>query len=368
MATTLTDSVLNNVQMKIERWFDENTPSKQPYMQPAYTAKAMFMKNMARTTFREQGDKYVGVDIKWLKLGSTTADYDGDGTTPSFTVPSDLGSGAGPESDTKTYTNNVKVQKLVEIDDNELSANLYNLDELIAERLMAAMLSVRLTLNSRWITFINANRTGINNDGNLPTGLTFDAVDDEFDIDTGVFDMQSPRTLTDLDALARNNLMEGYFMLNGRRHFYNVYVDADYRKLNDNEREFIRIGETDMMFDIKNLDATLTKNNTFLIQNGAYAAWDYIHSSITRTPTQYKDNAFQYFIEDPMVMINDNGRLRPIRYNVYYQRKDQAGNGDTMRRGYTHVWEVTYNGGIWVAPPNEDGHTGILKVVSEAGV
>jgi hypothetical protein len=369
MATTLTSSDLLNIQAKLDAMFQEETPSRQLYNQPTATAKAMFMKNMANARpITDQNGKYRGVDVKWLKLGSTTADYDGDGTTPAFTVPTDLSEGTGPESDTKTYTNNVKVQKVVEVDDNDLSANMYNLPELIADRLAAATLSVRLALNSRWITFLNTNRTGVNNDSNLPDGITFDGTDDEFDVDSGVISLQDPRSLTDLDALAMNNLMGSYTYLNGRRNFYNVWTDSTYRRLNDDEREFVRFSEYDMFFDIRNLDAALTGNNTFIIQDGAYATWDYIHPTITREPTMYKDNAFQYFIEDPTLMINDNGALRPLRYNVYYQRVDQAGNGDTMRRGYTHRWEVTYNGGIWVAPPSSDGHTGILKVKTTTGV
>lgn len=370
MATNIVKAALLKVQDKVDAMFSQDSPYNFPFKEPTKTASALFANNFASANpLQDQNGKYRQVEVNWTQRGNLTPAYDGDGTTPSLTLPVDLSEGKGPVSDSKLYDNNVVIQEVVELEDTNFSTSVLDVPDEVARRIAHAMLTLRYALNTRAINFFSVNRSTVNEDPSLPQGVTY--AGGIFDVDSSFIDMQHPRGLTDIDAIAQNNLITSYFMVNGRYHWYNSKVDSDYRRENDNEREYSRFSEidADLYFDIKRMDAVLGNRNTFVVSKGSYVAWDYVHTSeISRDPKQYQDNAWQYFIEDPQLMILDNGRLRPVRYPVYYQRVPVAGNTKTFVRGYVHRWEVSFNGGLYPAPPSESGNTGILHLQSTAGV
>lgn len=357
MAQNVSASTLLDIQAKIASMYEGNTPSKFPYNDPVMSAKALFQNNRARIRQELIGSnddpKDVIVRIHWLQRGSTTPTID-SATEPSLSC--DLVSGQGPTSTRKNYSHNLWVGDTVEVND-DLYDNLYDFTELSAERLTKAMLTIRKTINTKSINFLDNNKTGVNNDSSLPSGVTFGS--STYTVDTSLIDLQSPRGFTDLNAIAQNNDLSDYFYLNGRYNFYNAFVDSDYRRQNDNEREFVRFDDEELFFDIRSLDSTLGGKNTFAVERGSYALWNF--SSRPSTPVMIKDNTWEYTIEDPVMMIWENGRLRPLRYHVYYQKICNGANSYVGRRTFTHVWEVLFIGGIKEAPPSEDNHTGILK-------
>lgn len=376
-AQDLTASALLNVQARLNSIFAEgqSTPSKYPFTDHLGSVNALFQNHRASASpINDAVGNCIGYNVYWLNYGDGTLDYDGDGTTPALSLACDLTSGDEPVSNEKIYTNNVIKQKVISIDD-DLCGNVFRdpgsnaaeqAETLIANRLAMAMHTLRAGLNAEMISFLNTNFTTVNNDETLPSGLTF-ASGSGFEIDETVLSMQEPDTLTELEYLAMNNDMNEFFMLCGRKHFASAMRNSDFRRLNDNERDHIRFDNYSMYFDPKNLDSTLSGANTFIVDPGSYIFWNHIRQNLSTTPQPVFGNdyeGFEFFIEDPVLRYLDNGVLRPVRYNVYYQRKCDGVNTTELRRTAKHFWEISFNGGLWVAPPSEVNHTGILKVKS----
>lgn len=363
MPQTLTTADLLRSQGFIEEAFSGDTPSKYPYNEPAMSANALFENNAALTqnSFLNGNGKYTGTEVNWLLKGTNTVKYSG---TPSGNDQTcDIGTAESATSNSQLYQNNQSVIARVEIDD-DLYGNMYDTPQLISERFMAAMQDIRDDWNIKMINFLNAGRTPINNDGSLGTGITYDVPSTTYQVDGTVIDMQDPDALTDLDALAMNNDIQRYFYLTGRYNFYNAIVDSQYRRLNDDQRYMSRFSDPAYRIytDPRSLDSTLTGRNTFVIGEGTYAVWDFVHPTVTSTPTQIEDNKWQYTINDPILRINVGGTLRPVRYNVYYTRECTSVNKSVGLRTYLHKFEIFFLGGLYLAPASEDTHTGILKL------
>lgn len=377
----MTDSALNTIQSKIMDVFGGDTPSKYTRNYPGYTAKALFANQAARMSpiFNNSG-RCIGQEVIWLKTNTLTADYNGDGSDDETNCA--IADGQFPESDVVTYNDNVRIRKNVTVTDG-LCNDLFNdaalsLDgqqraaTLIAHQMGDAIVAIRKALDARLITFVNANRTGVNNDANLPDYLTFNGTSDQFEADAALF--QEPDFLTDIDALVANNGMMNYFMLSGRRNFYNAVVNSQYRRDNSDERDHARFDMADIWFDKRLLDAQLNtadgttgQGYTFAIGEGTYALWNRVELPAIPTLIHAKDNIWGFYVEDPELMIRENGILRPVRYHVLYQEGCAGRQANGVPYG-KHSFEVYFEGGLAVAPPDTDGHTGILKMVGIAGV
>jgi len=378
---TLTDSALNTIQTRIQEVFSGDTPSRYTKNYPGFTAKALFAQNRARMSpiFNNSG-LCIGQEVIWLKTNTLTADYNGDGSDDNTNCT--IADGQFPESDKVTYNDNIRVRKNVTVED-DLCNDLFNdaalsLDgqeraaTLVAHQLGDAVIAVRKALDARFVTFVNANRTGVNNDANLPAYITFNGTADQFEADGSYF--QTPDFLTDIDALVANNGMMEYFLLSGRRNFYNAVVNSDFHRLNDNERDLVRFDTADIYFDIRTLDAQLNtadgtsgQGYTFAIGAGTYALWNRVELPAVPTLIHAKDNIWGFYVEDPELMIWENGLMRPVRYHVLYQEACAGRRANGVPYG-KHSFEVYFEGGLTVAPPDIDGHTGILKMVGVAGV
>lgn len=300
----------------------------------------------------------IGHRVYWPKVGDTTLDYNGDKSTPSLSLACTIPSGTGPVTAAKTYSHNLALIKRVELDDN-LCGNLFQFTELAAERLAAGTLAIRKALNTKFINFLDTNKSAVNNDASLPSGMTFGS--SMFSVDNSILDLQNPDTLTDLDAVMLNNEIEDWFYVSGRYNFYNARVNSQYHRLNDTERDHIRFDDYDMYFDIKSLDSTLSGSNTFAVGRGSYVFWDHVDGGLSQIPQEVDERTFEYFVDDPMLMVNANGVMRPLRYSVRYQYVCDAVNNTRMRQTNIHRWEIILHGGLWVAPAGSSGETGIMK-------
>jgi hypothetical protein len=69
---------------------------------------------------------------------------------------------------------------------------------------------------------------------------------------------------------------------------------------------------------------------------------------------------WEFYVEDPMLMIMENGVMRPVRYEVAYQ-KVCTGRDTNTRHTNKHNWEVKYLGGRATAPQGVAGDTGVVK-------
>lgn len=375
---TLTDAALNDIQSKITEVFAGDGPYKYSRNYPGFSAQAILSRNSARTNPIFSNGQCIGQEIHWLKTNTLTLDYNGDGSDDN--TECEVADGQFPESDKATLTDNVRVRKNVTVEDN-LCGSLFNdspasLDgrdraaTLVADELSQAMLAVRTGLDQRIIDFLDTNKTGVNNDANLPSYINFNGTADQFEADASYF--QSADFLTDVDALVANNRMMSYFMLSGRRNFYNAVTNSDFRRLNDDERYLVRFDTADIIFDIRTLDSRLNtaagttgQGFTFAIGEGTYAIWNRVE--VPSVPTQIDFDKWAFYIEDPFLTIRENGVLRPVRYTVLYQ-KSCVGRQAGGLPYFSHNFELFYEGGLAAAPADSDGHTGILKLAGIPGV
>ena len=368
-AQNLTASALTFAQARLESLFamGQTTPSRYPWVNHLGAAEALLTEHTARTSqIVNDQNQCVGHRVYWLKKGTDTIAY--NSTPGSFTFDCTIPSGQGPVSDTKTYTNNFAIVSRVEVDD-DLCGNLFRdrgadkraqAATVVAERLKTGLYDIRPALNTKLINFLDTNKSAVNTEATLPSGISFGS--STFTVTESVLSMQEPDTLTDLDAIAINNDMEDYFYVAGRNHFYNARKNADYRVNNDAERDHARLLDDSwrMYWDIKNLDSTLSGSNSFIVDPGSYVFWDFVDNERSRDPREVDDDTFEYFIDDPILMFQG----RPLRVNVRYQRTCNGGNLTQMATTSTHRWELILHGGLYTAPASEDNHTGILKFKS----
>lgn len=386
MANTVTATALAKVQQDLKSMFPtERTPSEQPLKTNSATFAAMAKNNRARVNPILRNGECIAVGVGYQVFAEDdTADVDGDYDDVGTTCA--VAEGDYPTTAELQYQNNIVIRETVSVDDN-LCGNLFNTrgwnghgvptlvaareSELFAGQIAAALAKIRQTANMRLITYVNAGSSPVNRDGNLPSYITFNATTDTFDLDTQL--MQNPRTLTDVDAIVMNNRMgDEYFFLNGRRAWYNVFIDSDFRRLNDNEREFARFDGYEMYFDIRDIDRSLGGNNSFAISRGAYAMWNTHYSGIAPQDLGFTDAdqkwAFRMMDPDPMMKIWVNGRLEPIWYEVVFTQKC-GGRRQISQQFYNNfTMEITLHAGFQQSPAAPNGHTGILHFSGIDGV
>lgn len=360
MATNINASDLLNAQARLTEVFAESQdgPSRYEYNPRVDTAKALLAEHTADArAIADKNGNCQSYIVYWPKIGDKTLDYNDDGSA--LTLGTTISSGVGPETDSKTYTHNMYMQKIVELDDSELCGNLFDDSTLIAERMLAARVSIVEALNTKFVNFLDSTKTGTNNDSNLPTGMTF--ASSLYTIDNSVLPMTEPDTLTDLDTVLINNQVSSWFYVSGRHNFYNAKQNAKYRGLNDNERDHLRFDDYNMYFDPKHLDSTLSGENTFAVGHGSYVFWNHIDQGVTPVAQEIEDRKFEYFFEDPELMVRTPQGMQPLRYHVFYTSPLNGGNKESMRRTRQHRWEITLFGGLWAAPAGSNSETGIFK-------
>jgi hypothetical protein len=378
-AQDLTASVLNRIQRKMSEVFTAGaTPilDADPNLNKAATVGALLENTNARMNPITQGRTCVGMDVYHID-GAFTPD---DTVLEDFSSEDcDLTPDNYPETVETSYDHNWYEQESIAVSDADCD-NLFNnpaaegsdrVAELIAHQLGLALISLRSKMNASAIAFLAAGATGVNRDLNLPTYITFNGATDEFEVDLDGF-FQRPESLTDLDAVRLNNDMPSYFMISGRKNFYNNVVDSRFLRLNDDQRSLARwdtqMNTGPMFFDINRLDSTLTGANTFMIYPGSYAMWNVGLYTPQPRVVDPSTNLFAYSITDPSgLMIRENGVLRPVVYNVHYQYVCK-GTDVLGRNIFEHVWQIRFLGGKALAPAATDGHTAILHFTDQFGI
>ena len=391
MANTVTETALVAVQRKLTEIYGNTlTPSQQPLDRAFQTAQALMENNRANVsplTNLRTGECRT-FEIGWHKLAEkATVTLDGDYSDAGTSC--DVTEGDFPETDKATFANNILVREPFTVDDN-LCGNLFNSTgntghgvamnpeqeaaaELIAGELNLAMAAIRGALNIRYVDYLDSLKTPINRDNSLPSYITYDGGTDAFILDATL--MQSPRTLTDFDAIAINNRLGAErFFVNGRHAWYNVTTDANFRVLNDNEGEYARFRNYRMYFDIRDLDYRLDATNTlahsFVVSPGSYATWNTYYSSLVPTKLGFNDTheTYAYRIADPFLRISNGRTLEPVYYEVVFTQKC-AGRRQTSQQFYNNfTWEISFHGGFALAPAAANGHTGALKFTGNLGV
>lgn len=372
MAQSLTSSALNNVQERLYDLFGPDTPYRsQQFTYPADTASALFKENTVRTSPVLVDGQCIGVDAKFLNWGSSGAAYTGAPSGDSLSC--DLDGGDDAAAGTKTYVDNLLVRANYNVEDN-LCGNLFNdapgnpdgrakAATMIAEGLALAMRNIREGLNTTAVTFLNATRSPVNIDTNLPSYITFDNANDYFEAADTYY--QDPRFLTDINFTAQNNNINSFFLITGRNNFANAFTDSRYLRLNDNQRNYVQFDDFSMYVDPRAIDSALSSSNTFVVGRGSYLAWNRTWS--TPLPFQIDEDKWEFSVRDPFLMIMENGIMRPVTYEVVYQ-KTCVGRDSNTRHYFKHEFEVKFLGGIDEAPPAPNTHTNIMRWTAIASV
>jgi len=246
--------------------------------------------------------------------------------------------------------------------------------ELVTEALTQLMQKNRSAIDEKLVELLNTNRQTTNYDGNLAPYVTFDNTNDVFDLDTFTR-FQTPDTLTDIDAILQNNDILQYFLLGGRNAFYNAIVNSQFRQENDNERFLRRFGTVRIANDIRRMDGKLntldsTSGNTYLfgIADGSYVMGNFNYFNDVPVQLIRQENpTFVFRIPDPVIQINQEGRLQPLYHDVIHTTKCGGSDGRGIPTALHEFTVMTKM--IWdVAPTDTAGRTGILKFKAPVGV
>lgn len=367
-AGVFTDSAKNRLQALIDTIAIEG-PAKYELNHQVDAVKTMLdqMKILPQAVM--VGSECIGFDVHWIKSGNETLNYNGVATQGEGGLEQtcDLATGVEAESDSVTYTDNVRIIDIRDVDDN-LCGNTIQFAQLANWQLQKAMSNIRRALNIRAVNFFNANaQVCLDTEvANIDNGNGAWAVNaDTITIELPTADAKDPDALALVDSVILNNNFYGdYYLLSGRFNWYQQVYNAGFRNLNDNERnQLATYNAHNMFFDVRDLDATLTGRNTFAVDPWAYTIWNRIYSKSTEPMQRDSDIGalWEFFIEDPFLQIlQPDGTMAPLRYEVVYQKVCQGRDANT-RHNDLHRFEVKFLGGIAVAPAGIDGETGILK-------
>lgn len=374
-AQSMTAAALLDVQARLTSLFAEGVgPSAYELNSQidVQTVRAMLANHVADTMpITDANGNCRGFSVYNLEGRADTLDYDDTGDNLSLTC--DIPSGDGLQANETTYDLNLVKIKNREVDDN-LCGNLFrdgaSLDmrdeaaTLVARNLLQGMQAIHRSLNIEFINFLDTGKTGVNNDGSLPSGITYNTGTDTFVIDESVLSTLNPDTLTEIETVAQNNDINNWFIIAGRSHFRNAAINSNWKVLNDDQRSEIRWQQARLAFDQKWMDATLTGKNSFVIDPGSFLFYDHIDPTLTQLPYEVEADKWEFFIEDPLLMVNTPRGMRPLRYTVHYQKVCSTINRARMRNQFKHRFRIILNAGLHLAPAAADGHTGILKFKS----
>lgn len=362
-------SVKFNIQAIMNDYFASG-PAQYEFFRQIETAKKMLERQVNSVDPVLVGGQCIGFNVYWVKSGDDDLFYNGDGTTPALSLECDLGAAKEMESAAQTFTDNVRMISVVQVDDDKCN-NLFDLERLSALELQKAMFRIRKAFNVKWVNFLNSNKqqnldTEVANLDNGNGAWAENA--DGATIELPTADTKDPDALAIVDAVVKNNNFAGsYFLMSGRFNWYNKAYNAQFRALNDNERnQQASFDAHDIHFDIRDMDATLTGKNTFAVDPASYVFWNRLYS--TDTPVQKdSDNGpiWEFTIEDPELMTlqptaGGGSSMTPLKYEVVYQKVCDGRNTNTQHK-FLHKYEVKLLGGLAAAPAGVGGETGILK-------
>lgn len=368
----VTAAALYDIQASLNTLFaaDATTPSRYERISQVSTANALLTNQTANVSpLLDAMGNCLGYRAYHLTGADSELDYDGDGDD--LTLSCDITSGSGVQATESIYNLNLRKVKTRTVNDG-LCGNLFrdtvNRDlaqeaaTLVAENLFFGMQAIHNSLNLEFINFLDTNRTTVNNDSNLPTGIAYSST--TFVITENTLSTQNPDTLTDIETIALNNDLRSWFFVGGRKHFYNAFINSQYKVLNDDQRSEARWGQTPLFFDVKMLDSTLSGANSFVVDPGSYIFFNHTDPALTNDPFQVEDNHWEFVVDDPVLMVRVNGVMQPLRYTVRYQKVCDTVNKNRMRSEFEHHFQIILNAGLHTAPAAADGHSGILKFKS----
>lgn len=363
MAFTASTSLI--VQKQLEMMFTRPTANEAEFNHEVMTAKVLLEKQSVETDTLMEGNRCVGVKAWFIQDGQTSITYSGSVPNPS----EDCTTPAGVELSTnsKTFNNNlfIEASRAVKAEkcDNDLTFAVES-----AKAIQKAMLDVRKDLNKKYIQLLAAN-VQANQYTNVSSIITAQS-GNRLKVAPSNFTLE---LLLELGLLANNNKIFDPVFINGR----NFFIDSElarYRTLTTDQNDEARIvNDFDIHWDTKNpgfsVDSVTTRLSTFIVNPNQLVFWNTTWSDYEPKLEDPKNNRWTYLMDDPELVWNDNGVLRPVTYEVEYSYVcDSRLKGRLI---WNHTYFVRLYGGLDVGPTgkNDAGssvYTGIMEIVAEA--
>lgn len=380
-AQNLTQSALSVVQVKLNEFIAGQNPTQFGRMEPGFVFGALAQRSYANSRIiRDSVGRCVAFEAHWLKDSGITSSI----ATSAPAVGCEQTATDGLVSAKKSYQANLFATSKILVDDDTcgtlFDTPLFGLPEsergaeLVTEALVQLMQKNRSAIDEELITRLNTNRQTTNYDNSLAPYVTWDNTNDVYDLDA-MTRFATPDTLTDIDAILQNNDIMQYFLLGGRNAFYNAIINSAFRQENDNERFLRRFGTVAIANDIRRMDSKLnaldsTSGNTYLfgIADGSYIMGNFSYFNDVPTQLVRQENpTFVFRIPDPVIQINQEGRLQPLYHDVIHTTKCGSSDGrgiPTAIHEFTVMTKMLFD----VAPTDTAGRTGILKFKAPVGV
>ena len=351
-AGDFTNSALQVAQVKLMEMFaSPNISQTELSIGSAISARALLMKQRARTVPRLVGDKCVGVEAWYIRPHA-------EGTADT-TAPSTCATPCGDEAETLkgTYDTEVLARSQAKVEDNRCD-NLITFGEELAAQQQHMMAKMRQDLNK----LIVITRVAAASQANLDT-----FIDATWDYTTNTPRIVVPETdftyekFNEFGIVASNNNFSDVVWLSGR-----LFNDQRwFAQINRNNEGFrdraVAFDQQEMYFDVRDLDQTMTRKTAFAVDVNSYAFWNTVRN--TPTPQQVNTDSgkkTEWEQADPILQWNNNGRLSPVLYEME-MAETCAGRDEQEFQQNQYCLYGRLLGGFKFAPTGPNSEKGVLQ-------
>jgi len=370
-AGDFTASASLTIQDRMERIFRSGNQADAEFMRPTVSSMALTREQTANVQeLRDRiSNQCIGYKVFWQKGTTDDPTYSGaiSGDSLNCTI-----TGTQLEADSKTYDANKHVRYNVSVSTNDCGNDIEAADRR-AKGIMKAINNIRVGFNTAVIAFLDANKQDNQDSGvtGIDRGNGAWAVNaDGKTIEIPDADLSDEKALAFVDAVAQNNDIFEYFMVHGRYNWYELFHNAAYTRLNDDERSiFATFATRRHYYDIRYLDAALAADhNSFVVNPDSLVFINkIIYPNFQAEMLSEKDGMWGFSLQDPIWRYNLNGTLIPVTYTVVMTKACSARDTNGMPY-FVENYEVSLKYDLATGPEGRNGETGILKLTGVSGV
>lgn len=258
----------------------------------------------------------------------------------------DLKTGQQLQAVAKEYNKNYNIKSSFQVREDECD-NASQFNEKVAKGLARAMATNRRELQANFLYAMLNNNSQLNeaNPGVLPEFVD-EGTANRLKVAPANWNFE---LLLKMKLLAQQNYLGSFIVINGSNFYFDSKV-AEFRKLNDNQRDQHAIfSDMEVAWDTRDLDVSVQESATFLVSLSAPCIWNSAWWSDIPTLKDPSSNYYQYKIKDDVLSYNNGGTLIPFYHHVEtkYMCVDRDENDQPI---YAHTFNVTMIGGMHRAP------------------
>lgn len=358
------------IQALMEQAFNDGNQAVAEFRRPVVSAQALTTNQTADIReITDRSDRCIGYEVYWQKGTTDAATYSGliSGDSLNCTI-----SGTKLESDGKLYQIDSHVRYNVGLNtgdcDNEITANMRRM-----KALEKAFNNIRVGFNTVAINFLNANKqdnqfAGVA-DIDRGNGAWAENADGKT-IELPSADTTDEKALAWIDIVCQNNDLSNYFLLHGIGNWYELFYNAQYTRLNDNERSiFATFADRNHYYDTRYLNSTLSENMVSFAVNPSSLVFlnKPGYNNMAAELISPKDGMYGWSMPDPVWQWNKGGVLTPVMYTII-MTKGCAGRDADGKPTFDENYEVSMKYDLATGPEGRNGETGIVKFMGQAGV